>query len=212
MNSDKFAELKSDMQGFIRDNIRTGFAPAVDIMESTVELYEEDLEPAELHALVEQLTWDTFEAHWKEQESWPQVTDCDHLDNAFIELECAGIVCRQDFSCCGTCGSAEIWDEMKEAFESGQDVRGYAFFHTQDTETALESGRLYLHYGSAEKGEEPALEIAGEIVASLNRHGLKTEWNGRIDTRIAVLLNWQRRRPFEVVISQESMPDDEICF
>ncbi len=33
-----------------------------------------------------------------------------------------------------------------------------------------------------------------EIVEALQHHGLKTEWNGTIQQRIGVKLDWKRRR------------------
>src|SRR5690242_7887187 len=53
--------------------------------------------------------------HLEEEKAWPAVTDCDRLDAAFAELEKAGIIARQNFSCCGTCGVGEIADEMNKA-------------------------------------------------------------------------------------------------
>lgn len=79
---------------------------------------------------------------------------------------------------------------MKQA---GGPARGYAFYHTQDTEAAADGSGLYLNYGACEEGEAPALEVASAIVAELERHGLATRWNGSWDQRIGVTLDWKRR-------------------
>jgi hypothetical protein len=42
---------------------------------------------------------------------------------------------------------------------------------------------------------KPAEEIAREIVAELNRQGLKSEWDGTWEQRIKVTMDWKRRRP-----------------
>ena len=53
------------------------------------------------------------------QATWPAETDCDRLDKAFADLEQHGIVARQNFSDCGTCGVAEIPAEIDAAKKSG---------------------------------------------------------------------------------------------
>lgn len=49
---------------------------------------------------------------------------------------------RQNFTCCQTCGLAEIDDEIEVVRAEGRPVRGYAFFHQQDTAGAVEGGSL----------------------------------------------------------------------
>ena len=133
-------------------------------------------------------------AHAKAEASWPQFTHCDRLDAAFAALERKGIVARQNFSCCGTCGSTEIWDEMDGARDAGMPVRGYAFYHMQDTERAVDGDGLYLNYGAVEDGEAAALAIGRAIVEGIEAHGLRTDWNGKWSQRIGVSLDWKRRR------------------
>lgn len=133
-------------------------------------------------------------AHEQDQETWPQTTDCDRLDSAFESLECAGILTRQDFSCCGTCGAFEIQDEMDKVVKSGKNVRGYAFYHMQDTESAVEGGGLYLNYGALQDGEAAAVEIGKEIAAILKQRGLEVFWDETWEKRIGVKMDWKRRR------------------
>ncbi|MEH1014440.1 hypothetical protein V6U90_15165 [Micromonospora sp. CPCC 206060] len=116
--------------------------------------------------------------------SWPPVTDCDRLDAAFAELNRAGIVARQDFTCCGSCGEAEIGAELSDADE------GYVFFHAQDTERAAEGGALWLRYGTT---EGPATPVGQRVADTLTRHGLPVDWNGDPGRAIRVPLTWQRR-------------------
>src|SRR5262249_18722591 len=110
----------------------------------------------------------------------------------------SGIVCRQDFSCCGTCGVAEIGAEMEAEREAGIRVRGYGFYHMQDTESAAEGYGLMLNYGAVAAGEAAAGQSGREIVAALEAHGLTTQWDGSWQKRIGVQLDWKRRRPHEV--------------
>ena len=120
--------------------------------------------------------------------------DNDRLDEAFAELDRHGIVARQNFTCCQTCGHTEISYEIIEA-EQHRPVRGYVFFHWQDTESAVRSGYLYLAYGSVSGKESESLVIAQEVVAALRRAGLDVDWDGSVRTRICIRdIEWQRRR------------------
>jgi hypothetical protein len=111
-----------------------------------------------------------------------------------LELEADGVISRQNFWCCGTCGASAIGQEMEDADKAGRPARGYVFYHEQDTESAVGGYGLHLNYGAREQTDEAAVTIGHEIVAHLNRHGLQTDWDGRIERRIAVSLDWKRRR------------------
>ena len=86
---------------------------------------------------------------------------------------------------------------MEEVEATGRPVRGYAFYHMQDTESAAEGRGLYLAYGAADEGELAALGVAGEIVDTLRTQGLDVAWEGTWDKRIQVSLDWKRRRRVE---------------
>src|SRR5262249_15285426 len=176
-----------------------GFEGAEEIIEGAAEVFTEGGDPSDLRPLAERLAREAFQAHYQEQSRWPEVTDCDRLDAAFAELERDGVVCRQNFSCCGNCGCAEIGAEMEEVRSAGRGVLGYAFYHMQDTESAAEGYGLCLNYGATEGGEGPAVRIGRQIVAVLNRHGLRTEWDGSWSKRIQIRMDWKRRRPVEIV-------------
>ena len=56
----------------------------------------------------------------QEQATWPALTDYDRLKAALDTLETEGIVTRENFTCCGTCGAAEIGAEIEDfAAETG---------------------------------------------------------------------------------------------
>lgn len=124
------------------------------------------------------------------------------LDIAFKALEQRGVLAEQNFTCCGTCGSAEIGSDI----EDFGPWLGYVFFHAQDTERLLESGLTCLNYGSfwpnhVSKAEFDAMDAAVRrshyeaktlalmndvVVPTLEEHGIDVEWNGSIDTRIII--------------------------
>ena len=146
----------NEMRDHIRSLVQTGFEKPNTIVEESIEYFDDDIpegiDTATLRGFATEVTQQLVQEHIEAQKTWPAITDCDRLDLSFVELESRGIVCRQNFSCCGNCGSAEIWDEIDEAHQS-KVIRGYVFYHMQDTESAVEGYGLYLNYGSVEEGE-----------------------------------------------------------
>lgn len=108
------------------------------------------------------------------------------LQNAFIRLNNRGIVAREHWTCCCTCGSAEIYDEIDE------NSIGYVFYHYQDAETAGKTGKLMLAFG-AFRDEYCACCIAHTIITELHKGKMKCDWDGDVNTRIQVDL-WSRDR------------------
>jgi hypothetical protein len=179
------------VRGQVRTAIAAGYADWDQILEEARESADDEgLEGID----VAQVAADEAAAYEQHQAEWPPITDYDRLHSAFVALNDRHIVARENFSCCGNCGSVEIWDEIRE---HGENARGYTFFHIQDTEGAVTDGSLYMSYGATEQGEAPALAIANEVVAALREHGLRTEWDGSWSKRIFVALDWQRRRPVD---------------
>lgn len=187
-------ELLSDLREQVRCDVAAGFDDPGRIAESAVAAFEDQADPAFLKSQVGRLVEEALAAHAAEQRDWPAQTDCDRLDAAFAALEQAGVVARQHFTCCGTCGLAEIDREIAAAEAGGGRARGYTFYHWQDTEAAVEGYGICLYYGACEEGEAADLAVGHEIASELRRQGLRPEWNGRLDTRIEVPMDWKRRR------------------
>lgn len=168
--------------------LRTGFYTPQYALQIALEVAEE-FEGSEDDA--KELLDKQLELIRQEQVSWPSVTDCDRLDAAFDQLEQQGIVARHNFTCCGTCGSTEIWDEMKDAKYANQALKGYVFYHAQDTERAVEGGGVYFNYGATEGHTSD--DTAALLVQALKDNGLQPDWNGSTKTRVFVPLLWQRQ-------------------
>lgn len=121
-----------------------------------------------------------------EQRRWPAQTDCDRLSEAFASLRDYGFTAEENFTCCMTCGVAEIRGHAHD------DDDGYAFYHMQDTERAVQDGDLHIAFGTY--GEADPVELGTRIVRILTDRGLSTEWDGTSESRIRVSgLTWQRR-------------------
>ena len=119
---------------------------------------------------------------------------------AFDELNAHGIVARADFTCCGTCASAEIGAEADDS----RHWRGYVYFHTQDTDYLVESGETYIGFGAfaPEDFDEDAFDRLSEqaqqelyfrdvtgmldevVFPIVRRHGIEPQWNREMGTRI----------------------------
>lgn len=187
-------DLLADISERIRRDVAAGFYAPDEILRGAVEMYADEL-PADIvdrHA--RQCLEASLGAHAAEQAAWPEVTDFDRLDVAFAALERDGIVMRHNFTCCGTCGSAEIWDEISGFEQAGSRAYGYGFYHMQDTEAAVDGYGLYLNYGACEDGAEPAIATGRAIVEALAQQGLQTDWDESWEKRIGVSLDWKRRR------------------
>ncbi len=198
MIDDELRVAIDDITNYIRRDIASGFAEIENIVPNALEIVG-DYYPAEkLRPHAERVLRDTIEAQLREQRSWPPITDCDRFDAAFGDLELSGVVCRHNFSCCGTCAASEIWDEIDAERSKGREIIGCAHYHCQDTESAVEGHGVYLSYGSVLQGEKPSVDIGHRIVEAMRAHGLKVTWDGSLSNRIHVTLDWKRRLPAAV--------------
>ncbi|MEL6406688.1 MAG: hypothetical protein AAFR81_20125 [Chloroflexota bacterium] len=135
-----------------------------------------------------------LQAHQDEQRLWASPTDCDLLDEAFAELDRNGIIARQHFTCCQSCGHTEINTLIKQE-QAKRPVQGYVFFHQQDTQSAIDNGYFYMAYGSVSGKERASIRIAELALDTLQRAGLNATWNGWVRSRICINdVVWQRRR------------------
>jgi hypothetical protein len=184
-----------DLQDFIRIQVAAGYSPISAVVDEAVDVFADNTLPAEaLRSAAFTLAETTLAAHVEEQATWSETTDCDRLDAAFRALDDAGIVARQHFTCCGNCGATEIHGEMDQARKDGQNVRGYTFFHIQDTEYAVRGESLFLSFGSVDGDAQAAIAVGHDVVSALRAEGLHPAWNGRQSNRIGLPLVWQRRR------------------
>lgn len=175
-------------------------ADVVEIVEDDVEYYGDSLAEAEVAAIVDEVWLERLRV----QEGWSSLSDADRLDAAFVELEASGIVARMNFTCCGTCGHAEIGGEVAD----GQAPRGYVFFHMQDAEHLAEdeAPHLYFDYGAWTPDGSPfedeeayvaaATAIGHDVASTLEASGLQVSWDGSLARRISIIdLDWRRRLP-----------------
>ncbi len=168
-----------ELRSFIAYRVQEGFESEEEIVENAVGFAQETLGDKDCQREVEQLTAELLAAHRAEQANWESPTDCDRLDKAFSALNRAGIVARQDFSCCTPCGHTDIWDEIVEQ-EKKRPVKGYVFYHFQCTERAIECGQLLLAFGSVEDDRQAALAGVAPQGRGSTRGGPASTPSGRV--------------------------------
>lgn len=120
----------------------------------------------------------------------------DALKHAFTELRKHGILALHDWTCCNTCGLADVEQLVYELAARNKHVRGFVFYHAQATDAALRDGVLYLNFGNVGTDDsDAAAEVIGkEIVAALQAAGLATEWTGSANQKIVAKLTGELKR------------------
>jgi hypothetical protein len=194
--------LPTELRAFVRQQVALAELPAAGIVAETVEYLHGRDEPARLAERAWAVVAEELTAHLAAQQSWPEVTDSDRLTAAFRALTAAGIVARENFTCCQNCGQAEIG----AAVPRGVEPRGYAFYHRQDAERGVVGEGLHIAYGLFER--PPTAEIGAEVAAALRAQGLTVHWNGDVASRIHVPLRWQRRLVGRLAAVPATMDDD----
>ncbi len=122
------------------------------------------------------------------------------LSAAFDKLREQDILALQNFTCCGTCATAEAWDIMS----AEPHWRGFVYFHNQDTESLIDTNQTYIGfdirmgswYPEAEltaftQSERQAayrdacIRLANEILRPTFRaFNIGYTWNNNTDTRM----------------------------
>jgi len=187
-------EIDATIADWVDSKVREGFETRKEIVQGVTEIIDDEYEVSDAADRVAREVERRLKEHLRSQSSWPQVTDCDRIDRAFAALEAKGIVARQNFTCCQTCGNAEIGEEIEE-FAKTIEPKGYTYYHMQDTEGACEDGSLYLAYGTVGGTDEDAVAVGNTIRDTLVENGLTVEWDGQLDKRICITgLDWKKRR------------------
>lgn len=173
-------------EGHVREMLVDGYLGIDALIGETVYLLEDGLSPAQAREIVERLWLERVD----EQERWPGPTDPDRLERAFAALEGRGVVAREHFTCCRSCGMTEIGAEA----EGRDGVRGFVFFHRQGTRAAAEGHGLSLYYGGFDGREETTTSVGHQVVAELTAAGLSAQWDGDPGTAITLTpLTWRKR-------------------
>lgn len=194
-----------------RAMVRAGFRTLAQVEQAVSDLLEPDVSEATAQAALRaaRAEWDKRLA---EQETWTDEGDHARLAAAFADLGAEGVLARMDFTCCRSCGQAEIGAEIDPA---GPVPDGYAFFHSQDSAYLADAPAvLYLAYGpfyealgidpgpdgpTAEQQalvDEATVRVGRTVADAVKRHGLDVTWDGDPAQRIRVTITeWRKRLP-----------------
>lgn len=128
-----------------------------------------------------------------EQESWPAVTDCDRLDEAFAALRAVGILAIHNAGMTPSEGVDEMSEQYHAAGGEKSGILGYCFYHRQDMEYALEYRSLGLAYGAIDGDAARGVEIGQRVRSALETAGLGVAWSGAITDKLDIIpFHWQR--------------------
>lgn len=219
---EQFAQLRQTAAEWIAP----GFRSKVGLAQEMVE-YHDDIDMPQ--DLVLTAAAAAVDEGWRDrlalEKGWQDLGDYARLERAFNNLAGQDVLCRMDFTCCGTCGTAEIDEERTARVEVAQGEYGfeewaYTFFHRQDSERLIgPDAVLFLAYGAfrpapgldpsvvakARAGDEDARKEVvtstdtqvGELVRdALAAEGLAVTWSGSSAQRISVRVpDWRKPVP-----------------
>ncbi|WP_344595828.1 DUF6891 domain-containing protein [Actinomadura vinacea] len=193
--------VDGSLHSLLLEQVRVALARAEDDFDTIVADAFDRFEGEVERAAVDTVARAEFAAYRAEQSGWNgELLDTERLLAAFRDLDTAGVVARADFTCCQTCGTAEIGAEVPAGA-----ARGYVFCHHQDVDGAARGDGLYLSYGAFTEDGDDA-EIGRRAVTALRERGLVVEWDGEATTRILLPLTWRRRRYAHLARSPD-LPD-----
>lgn len=182
------------LRAFTWERILCGIEDSEEFLEWAVDEFPKRKKKV-LRAAFDQL----LQARRVQQASWPVEVATTSLTRAFDELAEIGVLARQSFACCGTCATAEIWDERDDS----RAWRGYVYFHSQDAERIHNTRETYIGYGvfleeylredewnllSDQAKDETHARLVRELMAEvsvvLERHQIEVEWDQDLAVRM----------------------------
>jgi hypothetical protein len=168
--------VMSQTDEYILNAIKTwvwsGFYNPDEVDSMIDDILEDDADETMLRAAVAP----EFDRKIAEEESWPDTTDCDRLDQAFAELNSRGIIALRN-----------------ERGRTG--IKGYCFYHGQAMERAVAGGGLMVAFGDLDADKLKKTEIGHLVKEVLQESGLAVEWNGDPETKLNLSdFDWKRRR------------------
>lgn len=163
--------------------VRSGLGTAEEVREQVVEALHED--HPDLDAVAVSRQWiDEATAAWREDSaSWPDPTDHDRLQRAFVALEAGGVVVLQ--------GCADHWVARDVLTAASPTVLGVAWFTAPDVWHAVDEGMLEVNLWHASSANAaPGDELLTGALAAFADAGLEAHFD---EGRIEVAAHWQRR-------------------
>jgi len=190
--------MTSEHEEYIVGMLRGGYMTAAEIADAVVEAEMDDTPSADQLVSVVRTSMEDR----RRRLEGAGASSYERLRRAFDQLAQSGVLARENYQCCQTCAYAAVDEEIAEAVDRGEAVRGYVLFHSQDTERAVDSGILLLRYGGSNldpelQGAAASQTIGEEICAVLKAAEFEPVWSGSPDESIRVPIVWDKRPPPE---------------
>ncbi len=130
----------------------------------------------------------------EESKSWESITHTQRLIEAFDELAESKIIALHYPGYTTDEGEYEATEVERALIDNDEKSEGYCFYHGQDLERAVRGEGLYISFQKINnESDVVSKEVAKKIIAILEKHGLKVEWNGKATSRIFIPdFKWQK--------------------
>ena len=173
----------------IKTWVWSGFYNPDEVDSMIDDILEDDADETMLRAAVAP----EFDRKIAEEESWPDTTDCDRLDQAFSELNSRGIIALHNTGLTMSDGIDDVSEVLQDRGRTG--IKGYCFYHGQAMERAVAGGGLMVAFGDLDADKLKKTEIGHLVKKVLEESGLAVEWNGNSETKLNLSeFDWKRRR------------------
>lgn len=179
-------ETEEHIMGVIRNAVWSGFYSHEDVEEMLDDILEDDADEDMLRESVDP----EFERKAEAEADWPDVTDCDLLDQAFEEARKNGFAALHNTGYAISDGLSDVAEWVKKQTTH---FPYYCFYHSQDVEKAVGGDGLMLSFGAFSDVAADKIEAGKQLFAILKKVGLEPEWKGDPKKRIELNIDWQRR-------------------
>jgi hypothetical protein len=133
-----------------------------------------------------------IEARLREESTWPPVTDCDRLHKTFGDLHKNDILPFGLYDIAQELGYEGLL-EVLESWPGKPCRRGYVLYDVRATRAAMHGYGLGLIFGKIGGSDDEIAAVGTEVVETLARNGLETEWDGDPNHTIIVKMDWKLR-------------------
>lgn len=172
----------NDVNQYILDAIKVQVWGGFSTYEGVQDLISDLLEDGADEKMLRNSVDIEFEKKHKAEQSWPDVTDVDKLDQVFQTLNSEGILCLHNAGYTMSDGHEDAHTSLSKHMNDR--FFGYCFYHGQDVERAVLGEGLMLAYDHVDGDTPDKIKVAEKIQQALEQAGFIIEWDGTVEQRI----------------------------